>query len=278
MWYVCKKILNQILVTIRTNVLQKQADVAKPSDVDKMHADIQRDMGGAVDILVNNVGFMSLMSLREGSDEEMDRMLKINLYSHLYVSSVQLVPINICNSRHFVLQTIRKFLPDMIQRRRGHVVGMSSMSGIHPTPNLVLYTAAKFGVAGLMDGLGAELREEGLGENVRFTTVHPYFVNTRQDIMDAVKLRYPPVTAERVAEETVNAMLRNQRAISVPKYLYFTSSLFRVMPDLVQGLVRDYILCESGTKQMNYGREVATTNGTNGTHGVRLTNGIGIGH
>lgn len=111
------------------------ADVSKPADVLKLHADIQRDMGGAVDILVNNAGFMSLMSVREGTDEEMDRMIKLNLYSHLYVSknTAWLGERNpqecIDGYLIFTFQTIRQFLPDMIKRRRGHIIGMSSMSG-----------------------------------------------------------------------------------------------------------------------------------------------------
>lgn len=103
-----------------------------------------------------------------------------------------------------------------------------------------------------MEGLSAELRQEGLGDDIHFTTVHPYFVSTRQDIMDAVNLVYPPVTTERVANETVDAMLRNESAISVPQFLYYSASLFRIMPDRVQGYIRDYLLCEKGVKQVHY--------------------------
>lgn len=144
----------------------------------------------------------------------------------------------------------------MIERRRGHIIGMSSMAGLHPTPMTVLYTAAKFGVAGMMDAIAAEVREEGLVDAVHFTTVYPYFVNTRQDVMDAVRLRFPPVTAERVADATVLAMLSNRRSVSVPGYLYLLCLAQRMLPDRVQGMIRDWVLCESGTKNNELWRQV----------------------
>lgn len=50
---------------------------------------MKRDLGEKLDILINNAGVMSLISLREGSNEELDRMLKINLNSHFYVGKYQ---------------------------------------------------------------------------------------------------------------------------------------------------------------------------------------------
>lgn len=60
--------------------------MADPKQVMQLQQDVQRDLGDALDILVNNAGIMSLISLREGSIEELDRMLRINLNSHFYVS------------------------------------------------------------------------------------------------------------------------------------------------------------------------------------------------
>lgn len=151
----------------------------------------------------------------------------------------------------FTYQTIRTFLPYMIKQRRGHIVGISSMSGIHPTPQLIQYTAAKFGIQGLLQALQEEMRQEGLGD-ILCTTVHPYFVSTRQDVMDAVNLRYPPITPERTADETVNAMLRNESVSSVPGYLIYLVKLMQLLPVRSQQLCRDYVLQENATKAKWY--------------------------
>lgn len=139
----------------------------------------------------------------------------------------------------------------MIKRRRGHIMGMSSMSGIHPTPQSIQYTATKFGIQGLLQALQEEMRQEGLPD-IHCTTVHPYFVSTRQDIMDAVELRYPPVTPERTANESVDAMLRNELIATVPGYLIYLVKAMQLLPVKCQQLVRDHILHEKQSRTVWY--------------------------
>lgn len=149
-------------------------------------------------------------------------------------------------------KTIRTFLPGMIERRRGHIVGMSSMSGIHPTAQSILYTATKFGIQGLQAALHEELRQEGLGDCIHCTTAFPYFVSTRQDIMDSVSLRFPPVTPAQTANATIDAMLRDEHVVMVPSFLFYLTQIMRILPIRLQQLVRDYLLREQGTKIMCY--------------------------
>lgn len=139
----------------------------------------------------------------------------------------------------------------MIKQRRGHIVGISSMSGIHPTPQLIQYTAAKFGIQGLLQALQEEMRQEGIS-GIHCTTVHPYFVSTRQDVMDAVNLRYPPLTPERTADETINSMLRNESVSTVPGYLIYLVKLMQLLPVKSQQIIRDYILQEQDVRAMWY--------------------------
>lgn len=146
---------------------------------------------------------------------------------------------------------IRTFLPGMIKHRRGHIVGISSMAGIHPAPHLIQYSAAKHGIMGLLSALQEELRHEGL-ENIRCTAVHPYFVSTRQDIMDSVNLRFPPLTPKRTANEAINAMLRNETICSVPGYLIYLVKFMQLLPMQCQTYCRDYILQEKGVRVMWY--------------------------
>lgn len=66
------------------NRIVPQADVSSTKDIDQLRDDVQRDMG-SVEILVNNAGHMSLMSVRDGTTEQLDRMISLNLHSHFYV-------------------------------------------------------------------------------------------------------------------------------------------------------------------------------------------------
>ncbi|XP_008479784.2 ras suppressor protein 1, partial [Diaphorina citri] len=73
---------------------------------------------------------------------------------------------------------LETFLPDMMEKNRGHIVGISSMAGIVGLPNLVPYCASKFAVRGLMEALAEELREDARNSKIKFTSIFPFMVDT----------------------------------------------------------------------------------------------------
>jgi len=77
----------------------------------------------------------------------------------------------------------------MIERKKGHIVCISSMAGLHPVTNLILYSSTKAAITMLMRSLREELRFNSLSDFINLTVVHPYFIATRQDIYNAIDLR-----------------------------------------------------------------------------------------
>lgn len=118
-------------------------------------------------------------------------------------------------------------------------------------PGAVIYTSTKFAVHGFIRALQEELRQER-NDFIKLTSVLPYFVSTRKDLMEAVNLRFPVVSPEEVADTTVDAMLRNELIVSIPKYNVWISSILNVLPLSNQNLIRDYILKERETRKMFY--------------------------
>ena len=81
-------------------------------------------------------------------------------------------------SENFIfLQTIRSFLPRMLERNKGHIVNITSLAGSFPTANLTDYCASKFGATGLNHSLALELHDMGR-DDIKLTCVQPYTVNT----------------------------------------------------------------------------------------------------
>lgn len=76
-----------------------------------------------------------------------------------------------------------------MERHRGHIAQISSMSALHPMPGAVIYSSTKFAARGYIEALAEELRQEGYGDSIHLTTIHPYFVSTRKDLMKAINLR-----------------------------------------------------------------------------------------
>ncbi|KAI5711557.1 hypothetical protein M8J75_001340 [Diaphorina citri] len=160
---------------------------------------------GAVDILINNAGIMTPQPILTAKPDDIVAVINVNLLAHFW--------------------TVLAFLPGMVERNKGHVVGISSLAGLSGLANKSPYSASKFGVAGMMDALVEELR--GPSPGVKFTTVHPYFVNTRPDLPEHLHLRMPQLEPGFAAKEIIRAMLEEQEAVSIPRHLYFFAHLLR---------------------------------------------------
>lgn len=76
-----------------------------------------------------------------------------------------------------------------MQRRKGHIISIASMTSLHPMPGAIIYSATKCGVQGFIDALSEELRQDGFGDCIHFTSVRPYFVSTRKDLMESLHIR-----------------------------------------------------------------------------------------
>lgn len=110
---------------------------------------------GRVDILHNNAGVSVSGEMADSSIESWEWIVGINFWGVVY--------------------GIKAFLPYMIERRYGHIVNTSSMFGLCAPPATPAYNATKFAVAGIGEGLRAEVRRYNIG----VTTLCPGIVNTR---------------------------------------------------------------------------------------------------
>jgi all-trans-retinol dehydrogenase (NAD+) len=79
----------------------------------------------------------------------------------------------------------------MIKNKRGHIVAIASIAGISPGIRAVTYSASKCGVRGLMHALQDEIELEGYDQFIHTSTVYPWFINTRQELVDNVTSRVP---------------------------------------------------------------------------------------
>lgn len=117
------------------------------------------------------------------------------------------------------MQTLRTFLSGMIDRKRGHVVAISSFAGKLTFPCAVAYCATKFGVTGLMDALYDELclLEQDF---IKTTTVYPTFINTQKELGKRLDENgeVPRIEPEKAASLIVRGILQNRRNIYIPSY------------------------------------------------------------
>jgi len=104
---------------------------------------------GRVDVLVNNAGVMLLSPLEQQHYTEWEQMLDTNVKGMLY--------------------GIGATLPYFQQQRSGHFINVSSISGHRVDPTSAVYSATKFAVRALSEGL----RQEVKPYNIRTTILSP---------------------------------------------------------------------------------------------------------
>jgi NADP-dependent 3-hydroxy acid dehydrogenase YdfG len=111
---------------------------------------------GSIDVLINNAGIMPLSSLAELKVSEWEKMIDVNIKGVLY--------------------SISAVLPIMRKQNNGHIISLSSIAGHLVKPNMSVYSATKYAVRIIMEGLRQE--EAIANSNIRLTTISPGAVST----------------------------------------------------------------------------------------------------
>lgn len=116
----------------------------------------------------------------------------------------------------------------MIKTNHGHILAISSLVGIEAVANTAPYSASKFAVRGLMEGLFKELNCNP--ENrVKLTTIYPYMVGTT--LLKTPSIRFPnlfPITSPRyVAKLAVRAQRLGIIESGAPPQYVFIASLLK---------------------------------------------------
>ncbi len=119
-------------------------DVSREDSVDAMVKRCVAEFGG-VDILVNNAGIYPVSSVEAMTEEEWDRVIGTNL-----------VGAYLCS---------RAVVTELVKRRRGRIVNISSNIGFYGAKNGAHYAATKAGLIGFTKALALELAPSGVTVN-----------------------------------------------------------------------------------------------------------------
>ena len=111
-------------------------DVTRPEEIEAAVSAVG-DRFGPIDVLVNNAGYGYVSAVEEGVDEDVRALFDTNFFG--------------------VIETIKAVLPGMRARRSGFIVNISSMTGLVSNPGVVYYSASKFALESLSEGLSKEL-------------------------------------------------------------------------------------------------------------------------
>jgi len=137
------------------------ADVSSIDAVNAAVAQVKSELG-VIDILINNAGVGAFASFMDLEPAQWEEIVKVNLFGVYYVT--------------------RAVLPEMIERKTGDIINVSSTAGQRGAAVTSAYSASKFGLIGLSESLMQEVRKH----NIRVTTLTPSTIAT--DMAKELKL------------------------------------------------------------------------------------------
>lgn len=149
----------------------------------------------SLDILVNNAGLAAgLDFFQEGHVDDWERMIDTNVKGLMYVT--------------------KTFVPQMIEKKEGHIINIGSIAGRQVYPKGIVYCASKHAVRALTQGLRQDLH----GFNIRVSSVDPGAVETEfsqvrfkgdEERAAMVYDGYKPLQADDIADAVVYCATRS---------------------------------------------------------------------
>ena len=172
---------------------------------------------GRIDVLVNNAGVALYSPAWQAAQDQVRDMFELNVMAPL--------------------DLVQQVVPHMRAQGGGAIVNIGSIAGKVTLPWVTLYSATKYAIGSLTDGLRMELRSYG----IHTMTVCPGYVKTR--FQENALAGTPPklaglrqrwaITPERCAEDIARGLERSARTVVTPRTGWIMVALARIAPALV---------------------------------------------
>ncbi len=231
-------------------VLTIPCDISDPAQVQRCVEQATAHFG-QIDILVNNAGIITA-----GPWQTLTR--------HDFEESMNIMFWGIYNMTMAVL-------PQMVARKSGRIVNITSIGGKVSVPHLLAYSSAKFAAVGFSEGLHAELAKDG----IVVTTVAPWLMRTGSQVNAIIKgdqhrteyalftlldtLPASSISVKRAARQVVNATKRGSAELLITVEAQLASRLYGAFPGFVTdllGIVNRFLPTSEEAGQESYtGRE-----------------------
>lgn len=169
---------------------------------------------GAPDVLINNAGAGKWLSILETPAEQVERMMAVP-----YFASFNLT---------------REFLPGMIQRRRGHIVNVTSVASKLIWPGSTAYSATRWAINGFTETLRAEVSDFGIGVTLAmFGKVSSDYWNHNpgsEERLPKITRMTPTITPEQAALAIIKGIEKNKAFVLKPGLLRLVLLMNAVFP------------------------------------------------
>jgi all-trans-retinol dehydrogenase (NAD+) len=204
--------LKQVLAELDGGRCQAESIECDLSDLQSVTDLTKKLVEEKIDILINNAGIVKGKEVTELTDQDVMDTFMVNTIAPIMLT--------------------KELLKGMIERDSGHLVQISSASGLAGVPKLSDYSASKAAILNFDESIRLELDKSG--SNVMTTVFCPYYINT--GMFAGVKTRFSPILPilepEQVVDRLFRAIERKERRVVLPWFVY-TSFIVKIFPPMI---------------------------------------------
>ncbi|MBS1654649.1 MAG: SDR family oxidoreductase [Bacteroidetes bacterium] len=200
------------------------ADISSENDCRRFMETTVKFFGG-IDILINNAGISMRAPIEEASTEVIEKVMSINFFGAVYCT--------------------KHALPEIL-KRKGAIVGVSSIAGYRGLPGRSGYSASKFALQGWLEAIRTELLDSGVhvmwvcpgftASNIRNAALNKDGESQGESPMDEGKM----MTAEECAIQILKAIEKKKRTIIMTFTGKRTVFMNKFFPGLADRLTRNF--------------------------------------
>ena len=139
--HVLKELASDLTVSYGVQVDWEAIDLARPESAHQLYA-ASRQRRSCVDVLVNNAGFGLYGRFVDMPLAKLQEMAQLHIVT--------------------IVDSVRLFLPSMIEQERGTIINVASVAGLIPVPYLTVYGATKSFLVSFSQGLAEEVKGTGV--------------------------------------------------------------------------------------------------------------------
>jgi NAD(P)-dependent dehydrogenase (short-subunit alcohol dehydrogenase family) len=215
-------------------------DVTDFDAIDGVVAEIEARFG-PIDVLVNNAGYGHEGIMEESPLADMRRQFDVNVFG--------------------AVAMMKAVLPFMRERRRGHILNITSMGGYITMPGIAYYCGSKFALEGISDALGKEVEPFGIAVTAvapgsfrtdwagRSMTRTPRSISDYDDIFNPIRKAREEKSGKQLGDprKAARAMLTVIGADDPPKHLLLGSDALGLIRDKLSALNAEICAWEATT-------------------------------
>lgn len=187
------------------------ADLRDPAQIDWLVSRITPP-----DIVIFSAGVGRFSYAAETADEEIEEMISLNVQTPMLLT--------------------KRLLPEMMERKSGHLLYIGSQAGKVATPKTSVYAATKHALIGYTNAL----RMEMASHHIDVSVIHPGPIDTPFIELADRTGGYKEALGSRIlsADEVVQAVMETirkpRREVNLPAIMGITSKIYGLAPSLVE--------------------------------------------